>query len=205
LTAGGIDTIQIAATYTLLSDHVENLTLLGTTQAFNGTAKLNNVNNAITGNNGNNILSGLGGNDTLKGMGGVDTLIGGVGRDSLFGGAQGDRFKFIAVADSGIAPSTRDYIADFARAGVNGSDKIDLSVIDNHTGLAGNGAFVFVAARGAAATAVAAGQIGYYWSDQVGTVNDRTIIKVNNDADAALEMTIEIQGLIALIATDFVL
>ena len=56
-----------------------------------------------------------------------------------------------------------------------------------------------------AATAVAAGRVGYYWVDAAGTVNDRTIIKVNNDADAALEMTIEIQGLHTLAATDFIL
>ena len=91
LTAGGIDTIQVLGTYTLLSDHVENLTLLGTTQAYSGTARANTVANVITGNNGMNTLSGLGGNDTLIGLGGVDTSL---------AGSAGTRFTAVLRATS---------------------------------------------------------------------------------------------------------
>jgi hypothetical protein len=34
----------------------------------------------------------------------------------------------------------------------------------------------------------------------MGTGNDRTIIRINNDADGAIEMQIELQGLITLSA-----
>ena len=36
-----------------------------------------------------------------------------------------------------------------------------------------------------------------------GTANDRTIIKINNDADAAIDMTIQLNGLITLTSGDF--
>ena len=108
LTAGGTADLVIfsgtaaAQTYTL-SDlfFVENLTM-GGALAINGTGNVRA--NTITGNGVANTLKGNGGNDILKGMAGVDTLIGGVGRDTLVGGAQGDKFKFVAVTDSGITP-----------------------------------------------------------------------------------------------------
>jgi len=71
--AGGIDTIQIAAT-TTLATQFENLTLLAG-GAFNGTG--NAANNILTGNALSNILTGLAGDDTLIGGAGADRLNGG--------------------------------------------------------------------------------------------------------------------------------
>ena len=69
LPGGGVDTVQVNFTYTLLAEF-ENLILTGAA-AINGTG--NSVNNIITGNIGANILTG---------GGGVDSLVGGTGNDT---------------------------------------------------------------------------------------------------------------------------
>jgi Ca2+-binding RTX toxin-like protein len=163
------------------------------------------VADVITGDGLANTFFGNAGNDVLKGMGGVDNLFGGAGRDTLTGGAQGDFFRYLAVTDSGVTAATRDYITDFSKAGVNGIDKIDLSVLDNDSNaLNGNGSFTFLT-MGTVNSAVGTGQIGWYQVNSANNALDRTIIRVNNDADAADDMTIELFGLVNLQATDFML
>ena len=89
-TAGGVDTVVSAVSFTLGSS-VENLVL-------SGTAKIagmgNSDNNVIIGNSGANILSGRAGNDVIDGGGEADTLFGGFGSDQFIfraGQAHGDR------------------------------------------------------------------------------------------------------------------
>jgi Ca2+-binding RTX toxin-like protein len=108
--------------------------------SFADTLTGNNAANALNGGNGNDVLRGLAGNDTLLGGIGADRLVGGAGLDIMTGGANADLFDFDAVSETGIAPSTRDQIEDFAQ----GSDKIDLSTIDANTLVAGNQAFTFI-------------------------------------------------------------
>ncbi|AJE21032.1 Rhizobiocin/RTX toxin and hemolysin-type calcium binding protein [Azotobacter chroococcum NCIMB 8003] len=84
----GIDLVQASVSYTL-SEHVENLTLTGSS-SLNGTG--NALDNLITGNGGSNVLRGLDGNDTLVGNAGNDTLDGGSGADSLSGGNGNDTY-----------------------------------------------------------------------------------------------------------------
>jgi len=67
----GIDTVQSYIGYAL-SNHIEQLQLLGTT---NINAAGNDSNNTLMGNDGNNVLSGGAGNDTL---------LGGLGDDVYF-------------------------------------------------------------------------------------------------------------------------
>ncbi|HCF9255606.1 TPA: hypothetical protein NI610_006634, partial [Pseudomonas aeruginosa] len=74
----GVDTVESSVTWTL-GNHIENLTLLGSS-ALNGTG--NALDNVLTGNNGSNSLTGSAGNDRLDGKGGTDTLTGGVGNDT---------------------------------------------------------------------------------------------------------------------------
>lgn len=66
----GIDTVQSSVNWTL-SDHVENIVLLGDALEAMG----NNLSNQLTGNELNNILDGAGGADTLIGGAGDDTYI----------------------------------------------------------------------------------------------------------------------------------
>lgn len=68
----GTDTIQSTASYTVLADNVENLTLIG---SGNISGMGNGLNNTITGNSGDNVLTGGGGNDTLIGGEGSDTYM----------------------------------------------------------------------------------------------------------------------------------
>ncbi|MCR6501357.1 hypothetical protein MUO32_20185 [Shinella sp. CPCC 101442] len=84
--SGGIDTIQIAATYDLASPSttvkgtIENLILAGTGN-FDGRGS--SLNNVITGNSGANTLYGRAGNDILDGKSGADVMYGGTGNDAF--------------------------------------------------------------------------------------------------------------------------
>jgi hypothetical protein len=84
----------------------------------------------VLGSSYGQMHTGTGESDTFSGSGGNGTFNGLGGNDTLNG-------------DAG-----NDVITDF----VSGSDKIDVSAIDNNVNAAGNGAFTFLAAAGAAFT-----------------------------------------------------
>lgn len=156
--------------------------------------------NSLSGQDGNDQLYGQSGDDVLLGQSGNDLLAGGVGRDEMTGGTGADQFVFGYVSDSGITSTTRDVVKDF----VHGTDELHLANIDPVPG-GSNEAFIFDAAKGTAAGAVLTGHVGWYWEDNAGTASDRTIVTMNTDADATLESTIQLNGLINLTAGDFVL
>jgi Ca2+-binding RTX toxin-like protein len=71
VTAGGSDTVQSSATFTLQSE-IENLALTGTS-AINGSG--NSLANTLTGNAASNVLNGGAGVDTMTGGAGNDTYV----------------------------------------------------------------------------------------------------------------------------------
>ena len=115
----GTDTVLASVSH-ILTDGVENLTLVSGAGSINGTG--NSLNNTIVGNEGNNVISGLAGADTLTGNGGADTFV-------------------FASPSGGI-----DTITDF----VSGVDSLQISASGFGGGLASGGAVTLVAAVSAA-------------------------------------------------------
>ncbi len=129
-------------TDTLLN--IENLT----GSAFDDTLTGNRFANRLDGGAGNDILVADQGADILiGGLGadimdagrGEDILIGGAGADTLTGGTSSDIFRYLDLSDSTAAG--RDLITDLLAV-----DVIDLSAIDADSGMAGDQAFLQVAA-----------------------------------------------------------
>jgi Ca2+-binding RTX toxin-like protein len=196
--AGGADTLNGGSGNDILNGGKGNDKLEG--GGDNDTLIGGKGDDILKGGNGNDSLEGGVGNDDLRGGSGSDTLIGGSGRDTLNGGSEADTFRFVAVSDS--ANNAPDLVSDFKQSQF---DKIDLSAIDAITSVAGlDDAFV-LDAKGKVNTAVAEGHIGWYKVNKPGSANDRTFIRINNDADAAVDMTVELKGAINLVAADFIL
>ncbi|MHC0062630.1 beta strand repeat-containing protein [Nostoc sp. UIC 10890] len=109
----GTDLVNSSVSW-VLGDHLENLTLTGTS-AINGTG--NSFNNILIGNTGANNLSGGDGSDRLFGNSGNDILDGGAGDDELTGGIGRDTLTGGTGRDSLYLTDTRtggyDTITDF--------------------------------------------------------------------------------------------
>ena len=160
----------------------------------------NRGSNTINGNSGNDkINGGTGGSDILNGDAGNDIITGASGKDTMTGGVGADDFDFNTATESGKTATTRDIIKDF----VHLTDDIDVSTIDANGALAGNTAFVFKAAQGAAFNGV--GQLRWFQENLAGTANDRTIIEGNTVGTTGAEFQIQLTGLKTLTAADFIL
>jgi len=101
------------------SQHVEDLTLLGSKDVF---AIGNSQDNVIRGNSGDNRINGAWGDDTLMGRRGDDTFRDDQGNDLMVGGLGSDTFIF--QGDFG-----QDTISDFDGSGEG--DVIDLSSLSS--------------------------------------------------------------------------
>lgn len=96
-TAGaGTDTVQTTTRHAL-AEHIENLTLIGASDA---TGIGNDADNTLTGSSGSNRLGAGTGDDTLVGGLGNDTLYGSGGNDSLSGGDGDDYLSAGTGADT---------------------------------------------------------------------------------------------------------
>ncbi len=149
-----------------------------------GSLKLN-----LSGNSADNVLIGNLGANVISGGVGVDTLSGGTGKDV---------FDFNKVSESGVGFGDSDWIMDFVR----GSDHIDLATIDASTKSAGNNAFKFIGTQGFHHKA---GEVRFGQWNVDGSANDRTIIVGDVNGDGVADFRINLKGLVALSAGDFVL
>lgn len=147
----------------------------------------------VSGGDGTDMLYGEAGADTLGGGAAGDILVGGLARDTLLGGTGADRFKYGALNESGLSLATADKILDFAHL----SDRIDVRDIDANAILAGNQAFAF---RGQNAF-TGAGQVRYV----LDAAEQDVVVLFNTDNDAQAEMTIRIDTVFAMTASDFML
>jgi Ca2+-binding RTX toxin-like protein len=155
----------------------------------------------LSGDGGANTLAGAGGTDRLNGRGGADRLVGGQGADRLTGGSGADVFDYNSVEDSGVTAGRRDIITAFAQATATAAgDRIDLSGIDAVARTSANEGFTFIG-RTAFSTTNAAGQLRYSFDSTTGIA----VVQGSIDADAAAEFTIQVNGVSALRAADFLL
>jgi trimeric autotransporter adhesin len=172
LLSQGTDLVKSAATFTL-GLNVENLTLTGAA-VVNGTG--NALANTIIGNTAANIITG------------------GLGHDVMTGGLGRDVFDFNLITETTKVAATRDYITDFTHL----TDRVDLSTIDANIKLAGNQAFTFLAAKGAAFTGKA-GQLHYI------AQGANTVIEGDINGDKIADFQIQLNGIKVLTVADFVL
>ena len=123
----------------------------------------------------------------LQGLNAGDRLIGRGGADVLTGGAGADTFVYQSASDS--TPEAPDRITDFSPAQ---GDRIDLSAL---SGVLGIGALRFVGS----APFAGRGTVRYSW------VGSQTVVEADVNGDGVADLTIRLDGRVALTAGDFVL
>lgn len=144
-------------------------------------------------NAGTDVFIGSRDADDVHGGTGDDALKGGTGADILNGGSGSDRFIYQAIADSTLAAGGRDRIDGFSR--VDG-DRIDLSLIDADTGLAGHQRLTFVGAGGYSSHT---GEV------RIAAISTGLMIYADVNGDNRTDMSILVTGISTLQAGDFIL
>jgi len=130
--------------------------------------------------------------NVITGNGAANSITGGGGHDVMTGGGGADVFYFKALTDTTKIAATRDVITDFMHL----VDKIDLVMIDANAHLAGNQAFSLIKAgafsghAGELHALVAAGN---------------TIVEGDVNGDKVADFQIQLNGIKALTAADFIL
>ena len=185
---GTADAVTARINAYTLTDNVERLTFAGTGD-FVGTG--NGLANIITGGAGNDILDGGAGNDRLTGGAGDDVLIGGAGVDVLTGGLGADIVRFVDFGDLGTNSQSADTISGFSFAQ---GDRIDLSLLDANSLLAGDQAFNFI---GNAAFSHTAGEL------RMSSTATLTLISGDVDGDGVADFVLKMTGVQAVTADWF--
>lgn len=144
----------------------------------------------VEGGDGNDNIVGGSEDDDLHGEAGNDRLMGALGKDKLTGGPAGDTFRYERTSDSAVGAA--DTIRDFAQ----GTDKIDLSVIDADSALADNQAFSFI---GSNPFSGKAGELRAYKP-----TSGSSLVEGDVNGDAAADFQIEVVSGSSLVATDFI-
>lgn len=134
----------------------------------------------VHGGSGHDFVIGGHGDDELEGNGGNDFLSGYLGADLMTGGSGADAFE-VSPGSSGTKAGLRDVISDFNQAE---SDRFEFY---------GFNTMSFV------------GTDPFSGAEQCRYVQNagKTFLQINEDADAAAESVIELDGLIDLAAADF--
>lgn len=214
---GGTDTVRSTVDFRL-TEFVENLTLLGSSD-LSGTG--NSGSNRINGNDGDNRLNGGSGDDTLwgsvgdddlrggrhndtlyggedndvlRGNGGADELNGGDGDDILIGGGGRDRLRGGEDADvfrfNTAAQTPNSNKADIILDFVQGEDLVDLTRMSTDT-------LDFIG--GASFSGAGAGEVRF-------TTNaNKTLVRVDVDGDGTADARIVFVGMTSVSESDFLL
>ena len=144
----------------------------------------------LTGSAWNDTLTGSGAANQIDGGAGADLIRGGEGADRLTGGPGADRFSYGSAAEAGLGTAGRDQITD-----LESIDRIDLSLIDAHSSLRGNQAFVFIGSAAFSAPA----QLRYVLLSSEG------LLEGNVDSNLVADFQIALAGAPALTAGGLVL
>jgi Ca2+-binding RTX toxin-like protein len=146
----------------------------------------------VDGGDGHDRVIGGSGTDTRLGGAGADTLEGRTGKDYLTGGGDADRFKVDGAGES-VAGGGRDVVLD-----MTGIDRIDLSAIDPGAA-GGDQAFAWLG-QSANAGPLASGSL------RALDLGSTVIVQANSDADAAIDLEVELRNFTAtLVRDDFLL
>ncbi|MGH6780822.1 MAG: cadherin domain-containing protein, partial [Sphingomonadaceae bacterium] len=165
--------------------------IISTTNSPTGQPRATELEDTIYGLGGGDTIRAAGGDDIIDGGSGNDMITGGTGADIITGGTGADRFIYNSVSES--SAGAVDIIADFSRSQ---GDRISLSPIDANSGAWGNQGFNFI---GTAAFSGVAGQLRYEQA------NGNTFVAGDVDGDGVADLQIQLNGLIDLRSTDFLL
>ncbi len=164
---------------------------ISTTTSPSGQPRATELEDTIYGLGGNDTISAAGGADFIDGGSGNDTINGGLGADVMIGGQGADRFVYSSIAESQAGGP--DVILDFSRSQ---DDRINLNAIDARTNVGGNQSFQFI---GAAAFSGVSGQLRF------AQVNGDTFVSGDVNGDGIGDFQIQLEGLVPLTSSDFIL